>query len=356
MHTKRLPHPAPNAQPRGRRPHSLLLSLRSKNNMVTIILATHSLAHRCRISHNLFGNRTAIQTLGNISFRLRTNGALTIINRSNYNGSALTHTLALVRRPSSNSLGVTKRRIAKTGGTRHGRLHGSIRVIFRDPCTSLGPQRGVNSRLTRPLLVGASLSTTRHHRGIRTVVGRINLQPRRCRHCPRVFSNNRHRHVTLTQTVVLRPGILITSRPASTLSISVRTRILGLFVSLRRRFGATCIFVSRGLTIIHRITSRIVIVCLNQPIRVNPGRSVCAHPLRPCARTLLSTAPAVRPSPSGPGVGVINRLPGPLGPPSNYTFRGHYPCTARHYDDRRPTLHILSGQRITYRCTRSVGS
>lgn len=49
---------------------------------------------------------------------------------------------------------------------------------------------------------------------------------RHARRCPRRLSKNRRRHITVTQTVIAGPGVVLTSRPANGLSSAGNGRIV----------------------------------------------------------------------------------------------------------------------------------
>lgn len=205
--------------------------------------------------------------------------------------------------------------------------------------------------VTRPLIVRAGLSGTRQGRLISRVLRIIKLARRRTSQCTRRFDNNRHRQVNVTETLVVGPGLVVTSRPISTLSISVRSRVLGLLGSLRARFGLACLFVSRSLDMIRRVDSDVKIVCLNAVIRSNPGSIVFSGPLRPCAGTLLSSIPIPSPQLEERQVILRKSLPDPIGPPSKYHFRAEYPTYVSVYEAIRPRIggKLTSSRFITYR-------
>lgn len=240
---------------------------------------------------------SVIGTISSIAFSVCRNRAFKLINRSNSNGAAANQDVVRLCGPASNRVVFSKGSMdgLGSGRSRLGFYH-SVRVVFRSPCTSLGPHVAIRSVVTRNLsvrnLIGAG---RRHHTGIRRLLRAINLGGSRTDHCPRRFSNNRHRHVNVTHTLTIRPHFVVTSRPVSTLSISVRTRIIGLLGSLRRRGNLACLFVTRSLSVIGCVSSHVNIVRFNHLLRMKPTSSICAGPLRSCATDLVSTIPIPSP-------------------------------------------------------------
>lgn len=226
--------------------------------------------------------------IGGVDFALQTNRALNLINRSNSKGDAAKLTL-LQLVGSRNDVVFSNRPLRGLGHHRLLPVHRHVRIMFRSPGSSLGPQLGILRVVRRNLQIRRpALSTTRHRRRIVTIVRRIKLSPRAHRHCPTRFSNNRQRHVTVTETLVLGPSLVVLSRPASSLSGAMRTRVLALLGSLRRGRRLTCLFVDRSLRIIHTLYRRIVMLQRKRMIRRKPYTHIFTAPRRRCAHRLLT--------------------------------------------------------------------
>lgn len=102
-------------------------------------------------------------TVHSIDFRLSGNRALTVINRSNSNGSIAAGDLVKLltggTRIINNSVVCHNRSLLGGARGRVRRVHnGSVTVVFRSPVASLSPAVGVNHRVTRPLVVRGGIS------------------------------------------------------------------------------------------------------------------------------------------------------------------------------------------------------
>lgn len=147
------------------------------------------------------------------------------------------------------------RRRAVSGRRTHRRTVTQLRRIGLLPDSKMLHRRVLTAspRLRR---TGLTRTVTRHRR---TVLG----------HCPRRLSNNRVRQIVVTVTVSNGPSLLVTSRPAATLSIAIRTAVLSLLHRLHSHENVSLVFVARSLKVVTRVTSRITIVCRNRVIRAN---------------------------------------------------------------------------------------
>lgn len=195
----------------------------------------------------------------------------------------------------------------------------------------------MNCRLRRTILLRASHAGGRTGRHTVRVLALMKMgRPRgHMGRCPRRLSNNVERHIVVTVTLTYRPSVLVTSRPAATLSIAVRTRVLRLVRSLRRGLNVTVVVIARSLNIVTSVYSRVVIVCNNHIYREKATSTVFCDPTRRCAGKLLHSVPAG----AGSGAELIpvkNAPVGVLGVPRNYTFYPHYSTTVGVYLARGP--------------------
>lgn len=295
----------------------------------------------------------ALLTGGSVGLGVCGNRALNLMKRSKYNGDAFVEFLISLSAPSRNRVLCHNASVAGLGKRRLEGGHRGVRVMFRSPALSFGPGVGVHSVIYRPLVgfggVGGSRGSTIYEGLLRV----MRLPKSFTSHCPRGVDNKRHRHITVTETLTLRPRVIILSRTASTLSISIRGAMVRLVAGLRERGGVAFNFVYRSVTLIRLITRRMTIVCLKGLMRILPKGSLSVGTVRPCAETLVNTMFSVGVSFSGPVRDVRDRTPDPLSLPRKYPFRKEYRRYVSVYGGRGPGLiRIRSKRDITYRLFR----
>lgn len=242
---------------------------------------------RCTVDiRSLRGSFNSGRVLGNVSLRTTGNRMATVVNPDKSNGAALLHDVGLLRAPSSNIVAVNKIDISYNGGV--GRtstltLHHRATVIFRS-CGLFGggaTLRGV----ARNLHAMGGGSATRTSRVTHGRLRLINLSSfTSC--CPVRLSNNRRRHISVTQTLTLGPATVLFSRPASTLSPRLINSILRT-VNAITGLNVAVIVIARRVHFTHGITSGIVFIGRNIVIRRNATRRIVSRPARRHAGTFL---------------------------------------------------------------------
>ncbi len=195
------------------------------------------------IGHCFRINDRAIGTLHNISFGVCRNRFIAVRNSSNSNGSALLGRLNYLSAPASNRCLLSNAPIERVSGGGQTRLEGEgVNFIFRG--CGLLPGAATIRGIRLPLLCGSGCSSGTHHRTTVSTLGTMNLNSEVCRGDGRV-DNNRVRHITVTETLIGSPTILLTSRTAKGLSAEASFRVLILFRRLCHRKQAV-VFIARG--------------------------------------------------------------------------------------------------------------
>lgn len=194
-----------------------------------------------------------------------------LLNPSNYNGAALLHAVTNFRRIDTNRVHLTNRPIGRLPP-----FGQQIGAIFRD-CT-LFPRVDITRGVTFNLRV-RNLSRGSVPRQISRVLTLIRVR-RLTQHGPTRLSNNRRRQITLTQTLTPGPGILLLSRPLSTLSLGLHGRVRIRLGHIRGRTKVAFVFIARSRRRTLALSSHVTIVSTNGVLRVNAPGSVCRHPGR----------------------------------------------------------------------------
>lgn len=301
---------------------------------------------------SFFAPTNRIGTLGNISFSVSRNRILKVINRSNSKGSIATCSVVkLATCPNglvNKAVEFGNRRVrGVASGSFEGVEKGRISVVFRSPVADLGPICAVNGRVARIVELRASGSGGRtcRHTGRLLRLMNVGRPAGHLGRCPRRLSNNVHREIVVTVTLTYRPGLLVTSRPAATLSIAVRTRVLSLVRSLHGGLKVDVVVVARSLNIITDVYRGVTIVCTNRVIRCNATSRVFCRPGRRCAGNLVGSVPGLGIRDGRELMPVRKRPISLLGPPTKYPFTPEYSGYVGVYLGRVPPGAILDSAR-----------
>lgn len=202
-------------------------------------------------------------TLSSVALGVNTYRAMTFINPSNNNGSALTYLATEFFSPRGNGMVVNKASVHSVSG---GRLVGAISFIFRGDHlvgTSVLRGMGLNGPGTSGRSMVGTLGTTRYASVVRGFPSKISAMVNSGKIC---LSNNRTRHVTVTETVLGSSPVIVLSRTATFTSPSGR---IGIRTTVHRLSGnGAMVVVTRELSAITG-TSGVFILSSNGLTRRN---------------------------------------------------------------------------------------
>lgn len=173
--------------------------------------------------------------LSSISLRLGPKGVLALLKPGNTNGSALMQMILKLMAPSRKIVG-------------HGKgLH--VNCMPRGLCLSAA----------LPLAMGHFLHLHPNARGRSVLPTLGHIRTKRLVGTPvRGLSNNRARHMLLTQTLLGHPRLLILSRPARNISMGNRITLCSLVSRLHHRLSYNILVISRSLRLMVTGASRIL--------------------------------------------------------------------------------------------------
>jgi peptide/nickel transport system ATP-binding protein len=151
------------------------------------------------------------------------------------------------------------------------------------------------------------------------------------------LSGGQRQRVALARATVIPPQVLLCDEPTSALDVSLAATVLNLIGRLRRELGIAVVFVTHDLAAARVVADRIAVMYLGRIVEVGPASEVCANPVHPYARALLSTVPGVE--------GVRVRLGGepasPLDPPSGCEFHPRCPSALPGCATDKPELVMI---------------
>lgn len=182
------------------------------------------------MAHDFVTNRHRFLTLGSVDLAVRSKRVITVVNTSNSNGSALVGVLNYLSCTASNDCGVGNLRAQRLSSRTLTRLHHScFNFVFRH-CRLLPRLDTVRGIRVPTVCTNATRIGHRNH--TESLLTQLKLSKRLARQ-PDRLSNKRRRHIDVTHTLVGNNRIVLTSRPANTLSAADNGRIVHVLLRLR---------------------------------------------------------------------------------------------------------------------------
>ncbi|MCX7971198.1 MAG: ATP-binding cassette domain-containing protein [Negativicutes bacterium] len=236
-------------------------------------------------------------------------------------------------------------------------VHKRMQFIFQDPIAALNP------RMTIAEIVAEPLQTLYPSMGRAEVLERVvdtmklvGLSPEQINRYPTEFSGGQCQRIGIARALILRPQVLICDEAVSSLDVSIKAQIINLLQDLQQEFKLTVLFISHDLSVVRKISQRIMVMYLGHIMEINSCEAIYSHPLHPYTEALLAAIP--QPDPvlerNKPLRLLEGDLPSPINPPAGCVFNSRCPLADDRCRSERPPVVVRTDGAVVS-CWRSAG-
>jgi oligopeptide transport system ATP-binding protein len=202
-----------------------------------------------------------------------------------------------------------------------------LQIIFQDPYASLNP------RMTVSQIIGEPIETFRLARGsdkkrrVQDLMETVGLSARFLKRYPHEFSGGQRQRIGIARALAVDPSFIVADEPISALDVSIQAQIMNLLDRLRREKALTYLFISHDLRAIRHVSDRVAVMYLGKIVELAPARDICAQPLMPYTKALISAVPVADPKIELTRRRVVleGDVPSPIDPPRGCRFHTRCP-------------------------------
>jgi oligopeptide transport system ATP-binding protein len=234
-------------------------------------------------------------------------------------------------------------------GSRLRELRRRVQMVFQDPYASLDPRMTVEDLVGEPLRAFRVAGGAELRERVQELLEQVGLDPRFVRRYPHEFSGGQRQRIGIARALALEPDLLVCDEPISALDVSIQAQILNLLERLKRERGLTYLFIAHDLSAVRHLSDRVVVMYLGRVVEQGPASELCAAPLHPYTRALLSAVPIPDPARerARTRLPVLGDVPSPLAPPPGCSFHPRCAVAEDRCGRERPTLRdVAPGRQV----------
>jgi peptide/nickel transport system ATP-binding protein len=270
-----------------------------------------------------FGKTRSLRAVDGVSFTLHQGETLGVVGESGCGKSTLARAV-LQLLPSNGGRVVWLGRGLDAGSQNEIRkLRADFQIVFQDPLASLDPRMPIGVSIAEPLqALEPHLTRASVRVRVAAMMSRVGLDPAWINRYPHELSGGQNQRVGLARAMIVGPKMLVCDEAVSALDVSIQAQIVELIRDLQAETGLALIFISHDLSVVRRLSHRVMVLYLGRIVELASSAALYADPRHPYTRALLSAVltPDPRTERTKARVLLTGDLPSPLDPRAQLTF------------------------------------
>ena len=287
------------------------------------LLTVNELKVTFPIKNGLFAPAQSLCAVDGISFTLHQGETLGVVGESGCGKSTLARALLQLLPKTGGRVVWLGRDLDTETKSDIRRLREDFQIVFQDPLASLNPRMPIGVSIAEPLkALEPHLSRDTVRQRVRAMMSRVRLEPGWINRYPHELSGGQNQRVGLARAMIVGPRMLVCDEAVSALDVSIQAQIVTLIRDLQAQTRLALIFISHDLSVVRRLSHRVMVLYLGRVVELAPSAMLYADPRHPYTRALLSAVPTPNPRIERAKTRLLltGDLPSPLDPKAQLTF------------------------------------
>ena len=123
------------------------------------------------------------------------------------------------------------------------------------------------------------------------IMNDVGLSRSSVRKYPHEFSGGQRQRIAIGRALAVRPKFIVADEPVSALDVTIQSQVLTLIQELIDEYGLTMLFISHDLSVIHKISDRVLIMHKGSIVEEGSSSKIFEHPENDYTRALIDAIP-----------------------------------------------------------------
>lgn len=174
-------------------------------------------------------------------------------------------------------------------------LTNDVQVVYQDPYSSLDPTKPIGYTLAEPVQVHDPGPRDAVAERVITMLRRVGLGEDAATRYPSQFSGGQRQRIAVARALILSPKLVVCDEPVSALDLSIQAEVINLIAGLQRETGASFLFISHDLSVVHHISDRLVVLKDGSIVEQGDAAAIYRAPADDYTKRLIAAAPVPDP-------------------------------------------------------------
>lgn len=173
-------------------------------------------------------------------------------------------------------------------------LRKKMQIIFQDPFSSLDSRKNVENLISQPLKIHNIGNKKEIKEKTHLLMDKVGLTRGVGTKYAHELDGGRCQRVGIARALALDPVFIVCDEPVSALDVSSKAQIINLLESLSRELELSYLFISHDLSVVQRLSHRIMVMYLGLIVESAHSKELFVNPIHPYTKALLSAVPSLQ--------------------------------------------------------------
>ncbi|MEE9321171.1 MAG: dipeptide ABC transporter ATP-binding protein [Granulosicoccus sp.] len=264
----------------------------ASGNVSAPLLSVQNLICEYPVSRRgLFKPATTFRAVDDVSLDIRAGESVGLVGESGCGKSTLTRALLGLMPIHSGVVQLNGESVSHAHRVSR-RVRQQMQIVFQDPYGSFNPRHKVARLVAEPLHVLDSPPEGKvKNSRVVEVLESVGMSADDRDKYIHEFSGGQRQRIAIARALIINPALIILDEAVSALDVSVRAQVLELLSSLAAEKGLAYLFISHDLSVVRRVTDRVLVMKDGRIVERGDTETVFVAPQDEYTQALIGAAP-----------------------------------------------------------------
>ena len=254
------------------------------------MLRVLGLTKRYWTSRGVWGKRSPLTALDDVSFEISPGKTLGLVGSSGSGKSTLAHCVTRLESADTGEIWINDANIARLSLRDLLPYRSQIQMIFQDATTAMNHRMSAAETIEEPLLIQRRGNSAARHARTRELMREVELSPDWMHRHVTEFSGGQRQRLAIARALALEPRVLLLDEALTGLDLSTQAQIANLLLDLQAAHSLTYLLISHDLLLVARMSDTIAVMSSGRIVEQGPARQIMSAPEHPVTQALLDSA------------------------------------------------------------------